>query len=151
MKIVALILSLIGTAVASQPKPVDLLVLLQVLDHRPITISGLIWFDTGYDGGFTFYDSDRNSYSVTIDAGRPVREEIEVRCVERSSYQDMCEIEALAEIEIEGRSIEISITEILSLSNSSNGSISPETDGNTAEQAVQKLLDELIGNASENN
>lgn len=150
MKLAVLILSLFGTVAAAQPKPVDLLVLLHVLDHRPITISGLIWFDSGYDGGFTFYDTNRNSYSVTIDAGRPVREEVEVRCAEHSSYKDMCEIEALAEIEIEGRTIQISITEILSLSNNSNGSTISQTNGNTVEQAVQELLDELIGNASEN-
>ena len=80
------------------------------MDRTEVSFSGLIKYD-GVDE-FRFYDKDRNSFNVSLDAGRDAREQIEAECESSGfmvSYSDFCTVSGSGTIEIRGSYIFISI------------------------------------------
>jgi len=90
------------------------------MDLAEITFSGRIKYNKS-ENQFTFYNAERDYFSVTIDAGRKTRERIENECENSGfmvSWEDLCKISGNGTIEIRGSNIHLSIDEMVSLEKS---------------------------------
>jgi hypothetical protein len=99
-------------------EPTQLKEYLRSMDRTEVAFSGRIRFDSS-GGDFRFYDENRDSFGVTVDAGRDTRERIEKECDNPSlftSYSDLCTISGSGTIEIRGARINISIEVVDQLS-----------------------------------
>lgn len=108
---------LIG-ATPALAEPVQLGEYLDSMDRTEVMFSGRIKYDSREDN-FTFYDDNRDPFSVTVDAGRDARERIETECDNPSfmvSYSDLCTISGIGTVEIRGSDVYISIEQVDQLS-----------------------------------
>lgn len=108
---------LIG-ATPALAEPVQLGEYLDSMDRTEVMFSGRIKYDSREDD-FTFYDDNRDPFSVTVDAGRDARERIETECDNPSfmvSYSDLCTISGIGTVEIRGSDVYISIEQVDQLS-----------------------------------
>lgn len=108
---------LIG-ATPALAEPVQLGEYLNSMDRTEVMFSGRIKYDSREDD-FTFYDDNRDPFSVTVDAGRDARERIETECDNPSfmvSYSDLCTISGIGTVEIRGSDVYISIEQVDQLS-----------------------------------
>lgn len=99
-------------------EPVKLDEYLTSMDRTEVIFSGRIKYHSG-DDDFTFYDSNRDPFGVTMDAGRDARERIEKECDNPSfmvSYSDLCTISGRGTVEIRGSRVFISIEAVDQLS-----------------------------------
>lgn len=90
------------------------------LDRAAVSLEGYIRYsdDSSNLFNFVFITKDRVSFGVSVDAGREVRDEIEVKCEMNSIFYDLpqlCTIRAVASVEVDGSRIDLSIHEVLSL------------------------------------
>jgi len=106
-----------GSAVLAQEMPLG--DYLASIDRAEITFSGQIQYNDRQDS-FTFYDEDLGLFSVTVDAGREVRERIEEECRRGSMFSrtNACRVTGSGTIEIRGADIALSISTVDELLNS---------------------------------
>lgn len=117
MKLFAAALLSLGSITAAAANPVTLRDYLASMDKTEVTFAGRIRFDPR-EREFHFYDAERNAFSVTVDAGRKVREEIETTCAEGGfmiTVEKLCKIEGRGTVQIRGSQIDISIDAVESL------------------------------------
>lgn len=106
-------------ATGSQAQSISLSDYLASMDKTKVHFEGRIKYDSS-DDGFTFFNEQRESFGVTIDAGRETREKIQAKCDNPSfmvSYSDLCTISGNGTVEIRGSRIQISIEEVQALGN----------------------------------
>lgn len=85
------------------------------MDRKPVTFTGKIFFT---DSNFRFYSTSGEFFTVTMDAGREIRERIEDECRETSFMIDgdkLCSITGSGSVEIRGSDIRLSIEAIENL------------------------------------
>lgn len=102
---------LMALPVHAQTDTVPLANYLASVDRTAVSFSGRIRYNTT-ERDFTFYDENRDSFGVTMDAGRDIRERVETECGSSSFmviYEDLCPISGSGTIEIRGSRIFISI------------------------------------------
>ena len=89
------------------------------IDRAEITFSGQIQYNERQDS-FTFYHQDLGLFSVTIDAGREVRERLEEECRTGPMFSrtNACTITGSGTIEIKGADIALSLSTVDQLLNS---------------------------------
>lgn len=117
MKLGLLVASSIFLTTSVQAETLPLADYLKSMDKTSVSFSGRIKYSST-DDAFTYYDSNRNPFGVTVDAGRETRERIEQECDNPSfmvSYDDLCKVEGVGSVEIRGSRIYISVAEITSL------------------------------------
>lgn len=88
---------------------------LSSMDRKPVTFMGKIFFT---DSNFQFYSDAGEFFTVTMDAGREIRERIEDECRETSFMIDrdkLCSITGSGSVEIRGSDIRLSIEAVESL------------------------------------
>lgn len=125
MKVPCFIFAVIGVATSSSAEPVSLPGYLQRLDKAEVTLNGHIRYDDGGlgDYDFVFYDEDGVGFPVTIDADRKSREQIEAECAHSHFILrliDLCRIEGLGTIDLQGNRIHLNIDVINDLSRPAN-------------------------------
>ncbi|MDA9980194.1 hypothetical protein N9E38_01995 [Yoonia sp.] len=110
------------------------------MDRAEITFSGQIQYDDRQDE-FTFYDEDLGLFSVTVDAGREVRERIEEECSKGPFFSrtNSCTISGRGTVEIRGAEIAISVETVDEL-------LSAEAD--TSEEDIASALEATLGATS---
>lgn len=103
------------------------------MDKTQVHFEGRIKYDSSEDN-FTLYDTNRDPFTVRIDAGRKARESIQESCDHPSfltSYSDLCTISGRGTVEIKGSRIQISVDEITELNGSPAGAFSSIDTQNT--------------------
>jgi len=107
--------------IASTPaiaEPIQLADYLSSMDRTEVHFSGKIGYSSS-DNVFTFFDENRGSFGVTVDAGRDTREKIERECGNTSfliSHSDLCIISGVGTVEIRGSRIYLSIEQVYQIS-----------------------------------
>lgn len=89
---------------------------LESIDRAAVSITGGIGYDRT-DDRFFFYEDDRGTFGVSLDAGRQERERIEENCESGSFFMasDLCRIEAEGTVEVRGGRVFISVERVISL------------------------------------
>lgn len=85
------------------------------MDRNPVTFTGKIFYN---DSNFRFYSNSGEFFTVTMDAGREIRERIEDECRYSSIMIDadkLCSITGSGSVEIRGSDIRLSIEAVESL------------------------------------
>lgn len=111
------------------------------VDRAEITFSGQIQYNSRQDS-FTFYDEDLGLFSVTVDAGREVRERIEEGCSKGPFFSrtNSCTMSGSGTVEINGAEIGLSIATVDEL---------VPTNPATSEEEKTDALDVRFGATSE--
>lgn len=103
--------SLLAFPGQAQTDAVPLAEYLASMDRTAVSFSGRISYNIN-ERDFTFYDENRESFGVTMDAGRDVRERVETECGRSSfmiTYSELCTISGSGTVEIRGSRVFISI------------------------------------------
>ncbi|MEO0387364.1 MAG: hypothetical protein AAF281_07510 [Pseudomonadota bacterium] len=85
------------------------------MDRKPVTFTGKIFYN---DSNFRFYSNSGEFFTVTMDAGREIRERIEDECRNGSIMIDtdkLCSVVGSGSVEIRGSDIRLSIEAVESL------------------------------------
>ncbi len=87
------------------------------VDRTAVSFSGGVRYN-GSEDEFIFYDDDGKPFSLTMDAGRKAREEVQELCENSSfmiSQDDLCSLVANGTVEIVGSRLQLSVDEVVSV------------------------------------
>lgn len=79
------------------------------MDRKPVTFTGKIFYN---DSNFRFYSNSGEFFTVTMDAGREIRERVENECQNNNIMLDtdkLCSITGSGSVEVQGSNILLSV------------------------------------------